>query len=106
MPGRIVRKHPRAFQDLREIAVYLTEHGSEATGFRFVERAEETFEDLLEHPHKGRARPWRSDDLEGLRSYPIRGFKNWLVFYAVQEAGITIVRVLHGARDLDALLEE
>ncbi len=106
MPGRTVSKHPRAVQDLREIAVYLTEHGSEATGLRFVEHAAKTFEDLCEHPHKGRARPWRSEDLEGLRSYPIRGFKNWLVFYAVQEAKVTIVRVLHGARDLDAMLEE
>jgi toxin ParE1/3/4 len=49
---------------------------------------------------------WESDhpELAGLRVLPIRGFENYLVFYRSMADRIEIVRVLHGARDLDSLL--
>lgn len=46
----------------------------------------------------GRAR----DELaEGLRSFPTG---QYIIFYQPVPGGIEIVRVLHGARDLDAIL--
>jgi toxin ParE1/3/4 len=38
------------------------------------------------------------------RQYPIKGGKNFLVFYHITDEGIGILRVLHGSRDLEALL--
>jgi toxin ParE1/3/4 len=40
-----------------------------------------------------------------LRIWRIDGFPNHLIFYRPIEGGIEIVRVLHGARDIDAVLE-
>lgn len=42
----------------------------------------------------------------GLRRWPIPGFRNYLIFYRPMENGVEIVRVLHGARDIAAALEE
>ncbi|NJK75351.1 MAG: type II toxin-antitoxin system RelE/ParE family toxin [Microcoleus sp. SU_5_6] len=35
-----------------------------------------------------------------------QGFKRYLIFYRTAETGIEILRVLHGARDLEAILDE
>jgi toxin ParE1/3/4 len=48
---------------------------------------------LAGHQHAGKSR----DDLaHGLRFFPVG---NYLVFYTARDDGITVVRVLHGARD-------
>lgn len=44
-------------------------------------------------PHAGKSR----DDLaHGLRFFPVG---NYLIFYTARDDGITVARVLHGARD-------
>ena len=43
--------------------------------------------------------------LAGLRIWRIDGFPNHLIFYRPIEGGIEIVRVLHGVRDIGAVLE-
>jgi plasmid stabilization system protein ParE len=40
-----------------------------------------------------------------MRMTLINGFRNYLIFHIPTDYGIHIVRVLHGARDLDALFE-
>jgi toxin ParE1/3/4 len=47
-----------------------------------------------------------ADRLSTLRQWPIRGFENYLIFYLPTEAGIDVLRVLHGARDIDRILRE
>ena len=49
---------------------------------------------LVAHPELGRERP---DVKEGLRSWAVAGFGNWLVFYRIEDQRL---RLLHGARDL------
>ena len=46
----------------------------------------------------------RSPKLAGLRKWPVSGFDNVLVFYLPRAGGVSIVRVLHGARDWWRLL--
>jgi hypothetical protein len=41
--------------------------------------------------------------LRQIRIWPIRGFDKFLMVYAVDRRGIGVLRVVHGARDLDAL---
>jgi toxin ParE1/3/4 len=41
--------------------------------------------------------------LAGIRIWPIRGFDKILIIYAVDRTGIDVLRVVHGARDLDVL---
>jgi len=42
----------------------------------------------------------RDELAPGLRSLPVG---NYVVFYRGREGGIEVIRVLHGARDIDAL---
>lgn len=44
--------------------------------------------------------------LTGIRSLPVPGFRNYLIFYRIQGDQLEIIRVLHGARDLELALEE
>jgi toxin ParE1/3/4 len=54
----------------------------------------------------GRQRETTNPNLADLRQWPVPGFEKYLIFYRPAEDGIDVVRVLHGARDLDAILDE
>jgi len=41
-----------------------------------------------------------------LRRWPVKGFENWLIFYLPTDEGIDVVRVIHGARNIAALLDD
>ena len=41
--------------------------------------------------------------LEGVRRVPVSGFTAYLLFYMPRADGIDVVRVLHGARDIEHL---
>ena len=41
-----------------------------------------------------------------LRRWRIRGFENFLIFYRLIEDGIEVIRVLHGAREIERLFEK
>ena len=41
--------------------------------------------------------------LARIRIWPIRGFDKILIIYATERTGIDVLRVVHGARDLDVL---
>jgi toxin ParE1/3/4 len=56
-------------------------------------------------PGLGEQRHSSNPLLAGLRIWRIDGSPNDLIFYRPVERGIEIVRVLHGARDIDAVLE-
>jgi toxin ParE1/3/4 len=54
----------------------------------------------------GARRTFRKRVLKELRSWPFSGFENYLIFYRFDEARLEVLRVIHGARDLErALLE-
>lgn len=55
---------------------------------------------------RGRRRNFRHSQLRGLRSSVVPNFHNYLVFYFPADAGVDVVRVLHGARLLRAALLE
>jgi toxin ParE1/3/4 len=41
----------------------------------------------------------------GIRLWRIRGFERYLIFYRPIPDGIEVIRVLHGARDIDTIFE-
>lgn len=55
---------------------------------------------LLTRPKIGAPRSIRKSALKGLRSWPVDGFEEFLIFYVVQVELLRIVRILHGKRDL------
>ena len=96
---------PRARAELYDQAEYISVDNEDLSR-RFLAAADAAFAELLATPGLGRVREFHGARLHGLRSWRIRGFENWLVFYRVTEEAIEVVRVLHGARDVDALLDE
>lgn len=104
MKRSIVRR-PQAKEDLIESFLYL-ELDNPAAATRFLEAAEQTLREIAEMPLISAQQFVGTRRLEGLRSRQIKGFSNWLVFYLVTAEGIEVVRVLHGARDLEHILSE
>jgi len=102
-----VTKTPRARQDLIELATYLysVDPVSNASE-RLLTAAENAFARLAEMPGLGVAYSSAFGSQVGLRRWPVPGFRNHLIFYRPTTTGIEIVRVLHGARDIDAALME
>jgi len=101
MPRRIVKRRA-AVTDLLEHFVYIGEDSEEAAQ-RFFERAKETFRLLASQPEMGRRMHYRNPILTGIRTFPVRDFEKYLIFYRPLRDGIEVVRVVHGARDLPTL---
>ncbi len=91
-----VTRRPLAEADILEIWDYIADDSLAATD-RWVDRLDEQFRLLAAQPMMGRAR----DELApGVRSFP---FGRYVVFYVPLDDGIDVVRVLHSARDIDAV---
>ncbi|MGH9446451.1 MAG: type II toxin-antitoxin system RelE/ParE family toxin [Terriglobia bacterium] len=103
---RRILVRPAADRDLDDQAEYLTAHQNLEMGLRFYSAAEETFQLLATQPEMGRTTEYRSAFLTGMRMLPVKQFPKHLVFYRLLEDGIEVIRVLHGARDIEALFEQ
>ena len=55
-------------------------------------------------PDAGPPKPSANPELAGLRTWPIKGFDDFRVYYLARPDLLTIVRILHGRRDLGQLL--
>ena len=95
----------RAYEDLEEISDYLL-RTSRALAERFVDAADDTFADLAKNPGLGSPSHFTHPFLTEVRNWRVKGFKNYLVFYAPVADGVRIYRVLHGARDVERLLAD
>ncbi len=72
---------------------------------RFIEAAYGTFWELARMPGMGRKREFQQEKLSDLRSFRVKGFENYLIFYLPLADGVKVLRILHGARNLDWLWE-
>ena len=100
--GRFVLSR-EALDDLELIWGYIAKDNPEAAD-RVLEGAYQTCKNLAEHPELGRLRKFSQTVLAGIRSFAISDFPNYVIFYAVQPGAIEIVRILHGARDIETIL--
>ena len=91
--------------DVDKIADYIGERNVSA-GRRFIHAARREFKFLADSPLAGAIRQTAPRQLKGLRSWPIKKYRNYLIFYLPREHGVEIVRVLHGAQDVDRVLGE
>jgi len=95
---------PKADQDLEEQAFYLAQQAGPEMGHRFLVAAHETFTLLASKPgivwHSRLNHPQLTD----LRFFRISGFEKMLVLYLPVSAGIEILRVIHGSRNLMAII--
>ncbi len=102
MSARVVLS-PQAERDADDIAAYIAIDSLD-TALRFYEAVWETFERLASAPDIGRVRELPHPGLVGLRSVSIEGFRPFLVFYVHAGDVVRVLRVLHGAREIDSQL--
>jgi len=86
--------------DLDEIWYYVAIHsGNTETADRLIDSITHRFFVLANHPNIGRP---RDEDLRpGLRSFAVG---EYVIIYRMQDADVVILRVLHGRRRIEALL--
>jgi len=98
---RIVRR-PAADDDVLEAALHIADDNPDAA-MRFMDAVHQTEARLLATPGMGGQPKFEHPALAGMRFHLVRGFRKYLIFYVPMDAGIEIVRVLHGARNLEEL---
>jgi len=96
---------PHARTDLYEIGLYLSERDL-AVSKRFNRAVDHTLKYLLDAPESGEKRDYSNPEYANMRIWQVFGFPNHLIFYRGNETGITVVRVLHGARDYETMFNE
>ena len=90
----------RADQDVDEISDYLAQYSQPAAGL-FLDELYRLADRHAGSPLIGRAR----DELEtGLRSFVVR--RKYVVLFRPADDTIEIVRVIHGARNIEAVFRE
>lgn len=94
-----VYQRAAARRDLIEHFVYLAENAGLDTAALFLANAETSFSDLAGRPMMGSPLILRHPDLAGMRKWRVKAFDNHLIFYQPRPDGVSIVRVLHAARD-------
>jgi len=57
-------------------------------------------------PQGGAPKRLSREALRGMRSWPVKGFEDVRVYYLAHEGGVRVVRVLHGKRDINSILEK
>lgn len=101
-----VRLVAQARLDLVEQATYLAENASFEVSDRFLDAAKSTFAKLADLPTIGR--PWEGlypSTASGIRVWRVEGFPKILIFFRPKGSSLTILRLLHSARDLPPLVD-
>ncbi len=96
---------PRADRDVDDAADEYSESGGLELGLRFLACRDATWEQLRDYPLIGKECTWLDARLRGVRQTMVRSpFRVYQVFYRAGEDVVEVLRVLHGSRDLAAIL--
>jgi toxin ParE1/3/4 len=104
--SRVVHKHRTARQDLADVFYHYAREGNLTIAHRFLAEAEAIFKRLARMPGMGTRYQLDDSIFADLRFFPIPRFRKYLVFYRPVDGGIQVFRVLHGARDIHAVLAD
>jgi len=93
-----VTRTPLARDDLKQIGRYIArESQSRSVALRFLDSIGQKLELYATQPEMGERRPDLGDDV---RHFTVG---HYVVFYHPTEAGIEVLRVLHGNRDIPSV---
>jgi len=93
-----LRITPRATLDLIEIWNYIADYSVENADI-FIDQLHESMQNLCRLPGMGRL---REELAPRIRSFP---FQRYMIFYRVDRKTLEVVRVIHGARDVENSFE-
>ena len=103
--SRAIRRAKQVQQDIIDIYTYIGQRNSDAAE-RVVDAIEGSIASLKEFPGIGSV--WSANDprLSGMRVVPVSPYRNYLIFFRPIEDLVEIYRVVHGARNLDRIVDE
>jgi toxin ParE1/3/4 len=61
---------------------------------------------LTQHPNVGKPQKFKNPRLQGLRHWPVKGFEIMGIYYLLTENILRVIRVLHGKRDIERILDK
>jgi toxin ParE1/3/4 len=93
-----------AVADILEQGDWYRRQSGQALAKRWEKAVTSSLLHILKTPGSGQQCTFRREELRNMRRATIAGFSRHLVFYRLDEQEIFILRVLHGARDLENLL--
>ena len=95
-----------AARSIVEQADYYLEQAGTELALRWETSVDEAIRSLLNLPERGAPCRFAASALRQVRWIPIRDFVRHIVFYRYDKkrSVVSIVQVLHGARDLEAVL--
>jgi len=99
-----IRSHAQA-DILRQYEYYLIEKDAEAAAIRFLLAVQAAVVQVCKQPGIGTPKALDNRRLAGLRSWPVKGFSEIRIYYIVSDDVVRVIRVLHGRRDIDPMLE-
>jgi plasmid stabilization system protein ParE len=87
--------------DFADGVEYLAREASEEIATRWENSIYRTLSLLQKNPQIGRVR--RDLQPSGIRTYAVKDFPRYLIFYTAREKELVLLRVKHGAMNLHAL---
>jgi toxin ParE1/3/4 len=93
-----------AVADIVEEADWYSMQSSKALAQRWEHAVTSAILRTLNRPHAGTPCHFQTAELLDLRRISIAGFPKHLLFYRFERGVVLILRVVHGARDLEGLL--
>lgn len=95
------RVRPAFYLDIAQEELWLLEHAGPEIADRWHESLWKTIEFLDQHPFIGRER--RDLKHRGIRSWRLKEFERWLIFYSVRDDVLVLYRVVSGTMNLAEL---
>ena len=95
-----LHKRHEVILDVAEIYGWIAQRDQDAAE-RFLTAVDHGFDQIQKHPAIGWARRWKNPKLQGVRSWRVPQFHNFLVFYREEALTIEVYAVLRGARHIE-----
>jgi plasmid stabilization system protein ParE len=102
---RLVIKLAARADMLRQVGYY-SSIGRDDVANRFLDRVRTSIEAIARMPLAGAPKHFDSVALAGMRSRSVDAFDVIRIYYLVSDEAVTILRILHGRRDIDGILGE
>jgi len=97
---------PRARLDLLEQFLYFADQATVDVAERYVTAVDRTCARLAKLPQSGTLYDSGVERLAGMRHVPVSGFAPYFLFYLPHGGSIEVVRILHGARNVEDLFSQ
>jgi toxin ParE1/3/4 len=91
---------PAARRDLFQIHEYLNREVSLELADRFLMALEHTVQQIGGFPYAGSLFPARWIRALEIRRWPVKEFPRYIIYYAVGTRRVSLLRILHSARDV------